>query len=180
MGTTNSKSHEISTESENSEDFNTGSTRAQELQPNYRKNSFKRKIRKNNNSLPVQHQTRKSGGSDVSQQRSLPTDIYVSDNIQLRRKPLNSNDFIVQELRLRNFKPTILKKASFDAGTSQNQFVSKADVKGNLRTGGEMNKGQRKQLTTAFRQLSSNSSGVSSCCDSTCSCHSSSSSRSAH
>ena len=179
MGTSNSKSHEVSSESEDSDDFKTGSTRAQELQPNYRKNSFKRKIRKNNNSLPVQHQSRKSGGSVVSQQRSLPTDIYVSDNIQLRRKPLNSNDFIVQELRLRNFKPTILKKASFDAGTSQNEFGS-TEVRGNVGKGGEMTKGQRKQLTAASRQMSSNSSGVSSCCDSTCSCHSSSSSRLTH
>ena len=179
MGTSNSKSHEVSSESEDSDDFKTGSTRAQELQPNYRKSSFKRKIRKNNSSLPVQHQSRKSGGSVVSQQRSLPTDIYVSDNIQLRRKPLNSNDFIVQELRLRNFKPTILKKASFDAGTSQNEFGA-TEVRGNVGKGGEMTKGQRKQLTAASRQLSSNSSGVSSCCDSTCSCHSSSSSRLTH
>ena len=179
MGTTNSKSHEVSSESEDSDDFKTGSTRAQELQPNYRKNSFKRKIRKNINSLPVLHQSRKSGGSVVSQQRSLPTDIYVSDNIQLRRKPLNSNDFIVQELRLKNFKPTILKKASFDAGTGQNEFGS-TEVRGNVGEGGEMTKGQRKQLTAASGQLSSNSSGVSSCCDSTCSCHSSSSSRLTH
>ena len=62
--------------------------------------SFKKRRarRKRQTSLPIHA---KSAESLISRQSSLPTDVFVSDNIQLRKKPT----LVIEEMRLRNFKP---------------------------------------------------------------------------
>ena len=102
--------------------------------------SFKKRRarRKRQTSLPIHA---KSAESLISRQSSLPTDVFVSDNIQLRKKPA----LVIEEMRLRNFKPAILRNGQSDdyAGVKKSSEVNV-------------------QLST--------SSGVSSCCDNHSSC----------